>query len=68
MALTTPFRGNQFEFLPNTETVVPLEITIPEDLRSLRAGKRDDGRGKKRDALFEVRCVIEVKIGTGVLG
>ncbi|KAL7415170.1 hypothetical protein BDY24DRAFT_369433 [Mrakia frigida] len=70
VVLTTPFRGNQFEFLPNTETVVPLEILIPEDLRSLRAGKRDDGRGRggKRDALFEVRCVVEVKVSTGVLG
>lgn len=45
-----------------------MPFDVPTDARSARNGFRDDGKGGKREGLFEIKFELAVKLSTGVLG
>jgi hypothetical protein len=64
--MSLPFRDR--EFLPGTEIVFPIPFDVPTGFRSTRKGWRDDGKGGKRQGLFDVSFELGIKLSTGVLG
>ena len=67
--LTVPFRGADYIVHPGTEGVANLVFNVPKTCRGVRSGRLEDGDPDNRresESLFEVRCVIDIKLGMGL--
>ncbi|KAH7884831.1 hypothetical protein F5I97DRAFT_1507385 [Phlebopus sp. FC_14] len=56
------FRGPEYSVPPGIEGVASLVIDIPRRSRGAKGGPRFDDSGKTTDGLFEVRCVLSIRI------
>ncbi|KAI0077291.1 hypothetical protein K474DRAFT_1661914 [Panus rudis PR-1116 ss-1] len=63
------FRGQEYVILPGSEGVANLVFDVPRNARGVKGGKRhgdeEDQAGKTSEPLFEVRCIVGVKLGMG---
>ena len=62
------FRGPEYILQPGLEGVANLVFDVPAMARSVRGGPRDeddDGNRVRLPALFEVRCIVTVKVPLG---
>lgn len=67
--LTVPFRGNVYSVQPGTEGVANLTFEVPRNARSVKGGAReggDDEGGRLTDSLFDIQCLVNVKIGMSI--
>ena len=55
------FRGPEYIISPGVEGVANLVFDVPRAAKSVHGGMRED-----KDALFEVRCVVAVRIAMGI--
>ena len=63
------FRGPEYIIQPGVEGIANLVFDVPEMARSVRGGVRQGGSGYAKHhaaALFEVRCVVSVKLTMGI--
>lgn len=62
---TVSFRGPEYIVPPSVEGVASLVFDVPPGARSVKGGQRiGDGENEEpKDALFEVRCVVSIKLG-----
>lgn len=62
---TVAFRGPDYIVQPGTEGVASLVFDVPRNARTVKGGPRDgDGQqGTVTDCLFEVRCILQIKVG-----
>lgn len=54
---------------PGTEGVANLTFDVPRNARSVKGGVReggDDEGGRLTDSLFDIQCLVNVKIGMSV--
>jgi hypothetical protein len=65
---TVAFRGPEYIIHPNSEGVANLVFDVPKGARGVKGGTReaDEGDIKSTDPLFEVRCIVAVKITMGI--
>ncbi|KAH7915606.1 hypothetical protein BJ138DRAFT_1141268 [Hygrophoropsis aurantiaca] len=56
------FRGPEYTVPPGVEGVANLVVDIPRHARSVRGGLRLGEDGKASNALFEVRCVLSLRV------
>ncbi|KAF9525780.1 hypothetical protein CPB83DRAFT_514084 [Crepidotus variabilis] len=79
--VTVPFRGAEYIIPPGAEGVANLVFDVPKAVRGVRGGvlegeEEDIGEGgepgkkmggrRKTEALFEIRCKVEVRLGMGM--
>ena len=79
--LTVPFKGPEYQVPPGGEGVANLVFDIPRFARGVRGGQRQSAEGelslaegahndltsgKLTDALFEVRCIVQIKLSLGI--
>lgn len=64
---TVPFRGPEYIIPPGAEGVASLVFDIPRHARTVKGGTREGTEMEPRvtAALFEVKCLLSVKIGMG---
>ncbi|KAL5526614.1 hypothetical protein ACEPAF_8338 [Sanghuangporus sanghuang] len=65
-----PFRGPEYIVQPGTEGVASLVFSVPRNAQGVRSGKlktgeEDEGR-EPVESLFDVQCMLEIKIGMGL--
>lgn len=65
------FRGAEYSVHPGTEGVAKLVFNVPKVARVVKGGVREDsedneGGRKRTEPLFEIHCILGVKIGMGV--
>lgn len=72
------FRGPEYVIHPGGEGVASLVFDVPKNARSVKGGliggtEPDEANGgsaighrQALDALFEVRCLVEIKMGMGL--
>ena len=62
------FRGPEYIIQPGVEGVATLVFDIPPSARGVKGGQREGGEENNRmtEALFEVRCLINVKLTMGI--
>lgn len=66
---TVPFRGPDYIVQPGTEGIANLVFDVPNKCRGLRSGRLDNGdddNPRESESLFEVRCIIDIKLGMGI--
>lgn len=75
---TVPFRGPEYVIPPGAEGVASLVFDVPRNARSVKGGliggaeveegdeSRNVGHRHALDALFEVRCLVDIKMGMGL--
>lgn len=65
---TVPFRGPDYIVPPGAEGVASLVFDIPEHARGVRGGpfEGDESETRRTQAIFEVRCVVEIKMSMGL--
>ncbi|KAH7926359.1 hypothetical protein BV22DRAFT_1063091 [Leucogyrophana mollusca] len=56
------FRGPEYAVPPGIEGVATLVVDIPRHARTARGGPRFGEDGKMADGLFEVRCVLSIRV------
>ncbi|KAH7106604.1 hypothetical protein BKA62DRAFT_687630 [Auriculariales sp. MPI-PUGE-AT-0066] len=79
--ITVPFKGPEYQISPGGEGVANLVFEIPRAARGVRGGQRQSAEGqlsaaegaswdltsgRLTDALFEVRCIVEIKLSLGI--
>nr|GAT58012.1 predicted protein [Mycena chlorophos] len=64
---TVPFRGDEYIIPPGAEGVASLVFDVPRHARGVRGGVLygDDETAKPTHAIFEVQCVVGVKMTMG---
>jgi hypothetical protein len=68
---TVAFRGAEYTMHPGAEGVASLVFDVPRHARGVKGGSRHgggdgeegEGREGRTECLFEVRCVLGIKIG-----
>ncbi|KAL5525827.1 hypothetical protein ACEPAG_7164 [Sanghuangporus baumii] len=65
-----PFRGPEYIVQPGTEGVANLVFSVPRNAQGVRSGRletgeEDEGR-EPVESLFDVQCMLEIKIGMGL--
>jgi hypothetical protein len=62
------FRGAEYIVQPGVEGVANLVFDVPRSAKSVKGGIRedDDDEDRKCAALFEVRCIVAVKMSMGL--
>ncbi|KAJ7730809.1 hypothetical protein B0H16DRAFT_210102 [Mycena metata] len=65
--ITVPFRGEEYIIPPGAEGVASLVFDVPKHARGVKGGllKGDESASKPTPAIFEVRCVVGVKMTMG---
>ncbi|KIJ62924.1 hypothetical protein HYDPIDRAFT_188824 [Hydnomerulius pinastri MD-312] len=56
------FRGPEYSVPPGVEGVANLVIDIPRHSRGTKGGPRVDDNGKTTEGLFEVRCILNIRV------
>jgi len=67
--LTESFKAAEYCVGPGVEGVANLVFDVPKHARGVRGGTREGGEEDEprfSEGMFEVKCVISVKIGMGV--
>ncbi|KAL0565764.1 hypothetical protein V5O48_016257 [Marasmius crinis-equi] len=72
--LTVPFKGPEYVIPPGVEGVASLVFDVPKSARGVKGGvylgdadvDKATGKRKQTHALFEVRCVLGVKMVMGI--
>lgn len=60
------FRGPEYVIQPGVEGVANLVFDVPADARGVKGGRRQGNEeSKTTPCLFEVRCIIGVKMSMG---
>lgn len=65
------FKGPEYIIPPGAEGVASLVFDVPKHARGVRGGPYEgSGQNKKRDseAIFEIRCILEIKMTMGITG
>jgi hypothetical protein len=74
---TASFKGLEYIIAPGGEGVASLVFGVPNDVRGVRGGLLEGGEGDEdvsrkeglggrvTESLFEIRCMVGVKIGMG---
>ncbi|KAI9001466.1 hypothetical protein BD414DRAFT_533215 [Trametes punicea] len=60
------FRGPEYIISPGAEGVANLVIDVPKTARGMKGGRRIGDEGKTTECLFEVRCIVSVKLSMGI--
>ncbi|KAI0648693.1 hypothetical protein C8Q79DRAFT_1040192 [Trametes meyenii] len=60
------FRGPEYIITPGAEGVANLVVDVPKNARGVKGGRRIGDEGKSTECLFEVRCIIGVKLSMGI--
>ncbi|KAI0763340.1 hypothetical protein BD413DRAFT_643412 [Trametes elegans] len=60
------FRGPEYIITPGAEGVANLVVDIPKNARGVKGGRRIGDEGKSSECLFEVRCIVSVKLAMGI--
>ena len=62
------FRGPEYIIQPGVEGVATLVFDVPPSARGVKGGQREGGEENSRmtEALFEVRCLVNVKLTMGI--
>ena len=60
------FRGPEYTIQPGVEGVANLVIDIPKDARGVKGGRRQGDDNKITECLFEVRCMVDIKLAIGI--
>lgn len=62
------FRGPEYVIQPGVEGVAALVFDIPPSARGVKGGQRQGGEANNctTEALFEVQCLIVVKLTMGI--
>ncbi|OSC98490.1 hypothetical protein PYCCODRAFT_1375122 [Trametes coccinea BRFM310] len=60
------FRGPEYIIVPGAEGVANLVIDVPKNARGVKGGRRVGDEGRVSECLFEVRCMVSVKLGMGI--
>ncbi|KAJ7035304.1 hypothetical protein C8F04DRAFT_1233739 [Mycena alexandri] len=65
--VTVPFRGQEYIIPPGAEGVASLVFDVPKHARGVKGGllQGDESVSKPTPAIFEVRCVVGVKMTMG---
>src|SRR5262245_23694782 len=65
---TIAFRGQEYIIPPGAEGVASLVFDVPKNSRGVKGGTRQGGEEEARmtEPLFEVRCVVGIKLGMGI--
>jgi hypothetical protein len=65
---TVAFRGPEYIIPPGAEGVASLVFDVPRHSRGVKGGTRDGGDGDvpMTESLFEVRCIVGIKILMGI--
>ncbi|KAJ7068875.1 hypothetical protein B0H15DRAFT_871713 [Mycena belliarum] len=65
--LTVPFRGQEYIIPPGAEGVASLVFDVPKHARGVKGGlyKGDESSSKHTPAIFEVKCVVGIKMTMG---
>lgn len=61
-----PYRGQEYIIPPGAEGVASLVFDVPKSAKSVKGGSREDDDGRTSEALFEVRCIVGVKLNMGL--
>lgn len=66
--VTVPFKGQEYIIPPGAEGVASLVFDVPHHAKSARGGMFDGEESENRTthALFEVRCLVSVKMNMGI--
>ncbi|KAF7307787.1 Arrestin-N domain-containing protein [Mycena kentingensis (nom. inval.)] len=63
---TVPFRGQEYQIPPGAEGVASLVFDVPKHARGIRGGLlHGDETAKPVHSIFEVRCVVGIRITMG---
>ncbi|KAI9067691.1 hypothetical protein FKP32DRAFT_1609263 [Trametes sanguinea] len=60
------FRGPEYIIVPGAEGVANLVIDVPKNARGVKGGRRIGDEGRVSECLFEVRCMVSVKLSMGI--
>ncbi|KAJ7765849.1 hypothetical protein DFH07DRAFT_1058775 [Mycena maculata] len=65
---TVPFRGQEYIIPPGAEGVASLVFDVPKHARGVRGGllQGDESAPKPTQGIFEIRCVVGVKMTMGL--
>ena len=63
---TVSFRGPDYIIEPGGEGVANLVVDVPKHARGMKGGRRQGDGEKMTESLFEVRCIVGVKLGMGI--
>jgi hypothetical protein len=65
---TVPFCGPEYIIPPGVEGVASLVFDVPKFARGVKGGSRDGDEAERRttEALFEVRCIVGIKMLMGI--
>ncbi|TFK34549.1 hypothetical protein BDQ12DRAFT_656689 [Crucibulum laeve] len=68
MLTTVPFRGPEYIIPPGAEGVASLVFDVPSHACGVRGGTYDGDESEARTshALFEIKCIVEVKMSMGL--
>ncbi|KAF9500006.1 hypothetical protein BDN71DRAFT_1258120 [Pleurotus eryngii] len=61
-----PYRGQEYIIPPGAEGVASLVFDVPKYAKSVKGGSREDDDGRTSEALFEIRCIVGVKLNMGL--
>ncbi|KAF4571021.1 hypothetical protein EYR36_001709 [Pleurotus pulmonarius] len=61
-----PYRGQEYIIPPGAEGVASLVFDVPKSAKSVKGGSREDDDGRTSEALFEIRCIVGVKLNMGL--
>lgn len=60
------FRGPEYVIQPGVEGVANLVVDIPKHARGVKGGPRQSDGAKSTECLFEVRCILSIKLAMGI--
>ncbi|RDX46280.1 hypothetical protein OH76DRAFT_1407199 [Lentinus brumalis] len=63
---TVSFRGPEYIIPPGVEGVANLVVDVPKHARGVKGGQRRGDGGKSAGSLFEVRCILGIKLAMGI--
>ncbi|KAI0689087.1 hypothetical protein C8T65DRAFT_700394 [Cerioporus squamosus] len=63
---TVSFRGPEYIIPPGVEGVANLVVDVPKHARGVKGGQRQGDGAKSAACLFEVRCILGIKLAMGI--
>ncbi|KAI0706423.1 hypothetical protein C8Q76DRAFT_818795 [Earliella scabrosa] len=60
------FRGPEYIIQPGVEGVANLVVDIPKHARGVKGGRRQGEGNRSTESLFEVRCILGIKLAMGI--
>ncbi len=60
------FRGPEYIIQPGVEGVANLVVDVPKQARGVKGGRRQGNGDKTSEPLFEVRCMLSIKLALGI--